>query len=133
MVCAPSNAAIDQIIIRIIENGLIGLKGLKQKRFESYKEEEKKGPDDDMKKVGGKKKKEEEKKTKKGPDDSESEEEYYDQPDISQSLVRITSAEYTTETAIKKFTLEQRILKKLCIEKFGDLKKCIKNLNELIS
>jgi senataxin len=29
MVCAPSNAAIDQIIIRIIERGLIGLRGLR--------------------------------------------------------------------------------------------------------
>ena len=105
MVCAPSNAAIDQIIIRIIENGLIGLKGLKQKRFESVnKEEEKKGDDDDMKKVGKKNKKEEKK--IKHEDDTESEEEYYDPPDISQSLVRITSAEYTTETAIKKYTLE---------------------------
>ena len=30
MVCAPSNAAIDQIMSRIIERGLIGLKGLKK-------------------------------------------------------------------------------------------------------
>jgi hypothetical protein len=37
MVCAPSNAAIDQIIIRIIEKGLIGLNGLKnpKKRLEN--------------------------------------------------------------------------------------------------
>ena len=32
MVCAPSNAAIDQIILRIIEKGLIGLKGLRLKK-----------------------------------------------------------------------------------------------------
>ena len=49
-----------------------------------------------------------------------------------QSLVRITSAEYTTESSIKKYTLEQKVLKKLCIEKFGDLKKCIKELKEMI-
>lgn len=30
MVCAPSNAAIDQIVMRIIDRGLIGLKGLHQ-------------------------------------------------------------------------------------------------------
>lgn len=30
MVCAPSNAAVDQIINRIIERGLIGLKSLKE-------------------------------------------------------------------------------------------------------
>jgi len=33
---------------------------------------------------------------------------------------------------VKKFSLEQRIIKKLCIEKFGDLKKCIKELREMI-
>lgn len=79
------------------------MKGLKKQTFESInKEEEKKGADDDMKTVGKKKKEEK----KKHADDTDSEEEYYDPPDISQSLVRITSAEYTTETAIKKFTLE---------------------------
>ena len=31
MVCAPSNAAIDQIVSRIVERGLIGLKGLKDR------------------------------------------------------------------------------------------------------
>jgi len=40
MVCAPSNAAIDQIIIRIIERGLIGLKGLRE--FNKKDEESKK-------------------------------------------------------------------------------------------
>jgi hypothetical protein len=47
-------------------------------------------------------------------------------------LVRITGAEHAIEPAIKKHTLEQRIIKKLCIEKFGDLKKCIKELKEMI-
>jgi len=69
MVCAPSNAAIDQIIIRIIEKGLIGLKGLKVK------------------------KQKEEKKQSRKDDDSSSEEEFYE-PDLTQSLIRITSAEY---------------------------------------
>ena len=32
MVCAPSNAAIDQIVTRIVERGLIGLKGLKDNK-----------------------------------------------------------------------------------------------------
>ena len=115
MVCAPSNAAIDQIILRIIEKGLIGLKGLRTKKIEAKPKNAQK---------------EEKKKTQ---DDSSSEEEYYDPPDLTQSLVRITSAEYQTETAIKKHTLEQRILKKLCIEKFGDLKKCIKELKDMIN
>lgn len=110
MVCAPSNAAIDQIILRIIEKGLIGLQGLK--RHKSDKNQKKKhapfGNDDD------------------------SSDEYYDPPDLTQSLIRITSAEYETETEIKKHTLDQRIIKKLCIEKFGNLKKCIKELKEMI-
>lgn len=104
MVCAPSNAAIDQIIIRIIEKGLIGLKGLKVKKT---------------------------KEQKKNSDDS-SEEELFE-PDLAQNLIRITSAEYQTETAIKKYTLDHRIIKKLSIEKFGDLKKCIKDLKDMIN
>jgi hypothetical protein len=48
-------------------------------------------------------------------------------------LIRITGAEYQAATDVKKHTLEQRIIKKLCIEKFGDLKKCIKELKEMIS
>jgi len=38
MVCAPSNAAIDQIVARIIDRGFIGLRNLK----ESQREEKKK-------------------------------------------------------------------------------------------
>jgi hypothetical protein len=73
--------------------------------------------------------KEEKKKGK--DDDSSSDDDTYQNPDINQLLVRITSAEYSTESAIKKFTIEQKILKKLCIEKFGDLKKCIKELKDM--
>lgn len=47
-------------------------------------------------------------------------------------MIRITGAEYTVENSIKKHTLDQRIIKKLCIEKFGDLKKCIKDLKDMI-
>jgi hypothetical protein len=113
MVCAPSNAAIDQIIIRIIEKGLIGLNGLKnpKKRLENE--------DSDSSEQEEKKKTDKKKANETDSDDD------YEPPDLSQTLVRITSAEYQTETAIKKHTLEQRIIKKLCIEKFGDLKKCI--------
>lgn len=53
--------------------------------------------------------------------------------DIIRNLVRITSAEYNTESAIKKYTLEQRVIKKLSIEKFGDLKKCIKDVKDMIN
>jgi superfamily I DNA and/or RNA helicase len=42
MICAPSNAAIDQIIMRIIEKGLIGMIGLKRTKKVSKKQEEKK-------------------------------------------------------------------------------------------
>jgi hypothetical protein len=117
MVCAPSNAAIDQIILRIIDRGLIGMKGLKNKKkievSDSSDEEEKKKSDI------------------KDLNDSDSDD--YDPPDLSQTLVRITSAEYQTETSIKKHTLEQRIIKKLCIEKFGDLKKCIQLLKDMLA
>lgn len=65
MVCAPSNAAIDQIITRIIDKGLIGLKDLK----EQEREEARKNGDSD---------------------DSED----YELPDLTQQLVRITGAEY---------------------------------------
>ena len=102
MVCAPSNAAIDQIIMRIIDKGLIGMIGLKRTKMASKKKEE-----------------------KKHEDESSSEEENSNQ-DLSKTLVRITSTEYQTESDIKKYTLEQRIIKKLCIEKFGELKKAIK-------
>jgi len=37
MVCAPSNAAIDQIVQRIIDRGLIGLKSLKEAQREENK------------------------------------------------------------------------------------------------
>ena len=47
--------------------------------------------------------------------------------------MRITGAEYQADSHIKKYTLDQRIIKKLCIEKFGDLKKCIKDLKEMIN
>jgi len=50
---------------------------------------------------------------------------------LTKSLIRITSAEYQTETVIKKHTLEQRIIKKLSIEKFGELKRAIKELREM--
>ena len=60
------------------------------------------------------------------PDDD-----YYNDLDLTKSLIRITSAEYQTETVIKKHTLEQRIIKKLSIEKFGDLKRAIKELKEM--
>lgn len=106
MVCAPSNAAIDQIIMRIIEKGLIGMIGLKRTKKISKKQEEKKKHDDDS-------------------SDSSSEAENENQ-DLTQTLIRVTSAEYNTESDIKKYTLEQRIIKKLCIEKFGELKKAIK-------
>jgi hypothetical protein len=47
------------------------------------------------------------KEEKKGTDDySSSDDETYQTPDINQLLVRITSAEYSTESAIKKFTIE---------------------------
>jgi hypothetical protein len=46
MVCAPSNAAIDQIVMRIIDRGLIGLKGLHQdKDDENETDEEYELPD----------------------------------------------------------------------------------------
>jgi len=114
MVCAPSNAAIDQIIIRIVEKGLIGLQGLK--RHKADKKEKKKR-----------------KHSTAGLDqDSSSADEFYEPPDLTASLIRVSSAEYQTETEIKKHTLEQRIIKKLCIEKFGSLKKCIKDLKEMV-
>ena len=106
MVCAPSNAAIDQIIQRIIDRGLIGLRNLK----DAQREENKKNRDKD--------------------DSSDSED--YELPDLTQTLIRITGSEYNVESTIKKHTLDQRIIKKLCIEKFGDLKKCIKDLKEMI-
>ena len=81
MVCAPSNAAIDQIISRIIEKGLIGMVGLKRPVKKNILEDSK--------------------------DDSDgSSSEDYEAPDLFQTLVRITSAEYTTESDIKKYTLE---------------------------
>lgn len=110
MVCAPSNAAIDQIINRIIEKGLIGMVGLKRPNVKKSKEDEKKESDD-------------------GSETSDD----YEPPDLTQTLIRLTSAEYDTATDIKKHTLEQRIIKKLCIEKFGDLKKCIKLLKDMIA
>lgn len=113
MVCAPSNAAIDQIIIRIIERGLIGLQGLK--KHKNDKKEKKR------------------KKSVKDLDAQESsDEEFYEPPDLTTALIRVSSAEYQTDTEIKKHTLEQRIIKKLCIEKFGSLKRCIKDLKEMI-
>jgi predicted transcriptional regulator YheO len=108
MVCAPSNAAIDQIIMRIIEKGLIGMIGIKRTKKVSKKEENKHS------------------------DSSSSEDEENSNQDLSQTLIRITSAEYHTESDIKKYTLENRIIKKLCIEKFGELKKAIKQLKEFI-
>lgn len=77
MVCAPSNAAIDQIIQRIIDKGLIGLRNLKQVQ----KEENKKN------------------------DESEDSDEY-ETPDLTQTLIRITGAEYQVENSIKKHTLD---------------------------
>lgn len=103
MVCAPSNAAIDQIISRIIERGLIGLKGLKK---HAKKDQDKLS-------------------------DSESDE--FELPDLTSTLLRISAAEHQAEASIKKHTLEQRVIKKLCIDKFGDLKKCIKDLKEMIA
>ena len=102
IVCAPSNAAIDQIIMRIIEKGLIGLIGLKRT------------------------KKANEKAKNRDSDDSSSSEEENSNQDLTNTLIRLTSAEYNTESEIKKYTLENRIIKKLCIEKFGELKKAIK-------
>lgn len=61
-----------------------------------------------------------------------SDDEFYEPPDLSTALVRVSSAEYQTDSEIKKYTLEQRIIKKLCIEKFGSLKRCIKDLKEMI-
>lgn len=116
MVCAPSNAAIDQIIIRIVERGLIGLNGLKKIK--------------DRDRITKSKKR---KNSVKDLDAEEtSDDELYEPPDLTTALVRVSSAEYQTDTDIKKHTLEQRIIKKLCIEKFGSLKKCIKDLKEMI-
>ena len=70
---------------------------------------------------------------KKDSDDDSSSSDDYEPPDLTQTLIRLTSAEYDTQTDIKKHTLEQRIIKKLCIEKFGDLKKCIKLLKDMIA
>lgn len=115
LVCAPSNAAVDQIMIRIIERGLIGLQGLKRmKGKEMPKEKKRKKSVHEM-----------------DANDS-SEDEFYEPPDLTTALVRVSSAEYQTDTEIKRHTLEQRIIKKLCIEKFGSLKKCIKDLKEMI-
>ena len=97
MVCAPSNAAIDQIILRIVDKGLIGLKGLR--KLKNKVEVDPKG----KQKEGGKKKK---LKVDSDDDSESSDDEYYDPPDLTSSLVRITSAEYATETSIKKYTLE---------------------------
>ena len=81
VVCAPSNAAIDQILIRILDKGLIGLQGLKRpKALRNKKDKEGKYNSDD--------------------------DEFYEPPDLTKSLIRITSAEYQTETVIKKHTLE---------------------------
>lgn len=103
MVCAPSNAAIDQIIQRIIERGLIGVQKLRDLEREENKKNDISDDSDD-----------------------------YELPDLSQTLIRISGAEYQADSNIKKFTLDQRIIKKLCIEKFGDLKRCIKELKEMI-
>jgi hypothetical protein len=99
--------------MRIIEKGLIGMIGLKRTKKVSKKQEEKKKHHDDS-------------------SDSSSEEEENSNQDLSQSLIRITSAEYNTESDIKKYTLENRIIKKLCIEKFGELKKAIKQIKDMI-
>lgn len=112
MICAPSNAAVDQIMLRILDKGLIGLAGLKRPKAMRNRQE-KKGKGIDL--------------------GAESSDEYYDPPDLTKSLIRINSADYQTETSIKKHTLEQRIIKRLSIEKFGDLKKAIKELKELIA
>lgn len=114
MVCAPSNAAIDQIIIRIIERGLIGLQGLKKMKGKELPQEKKRKKSTHL--------------DAEGSDDDE----FYEPPDLTTALVRVSSAEYQTDTEIKRHTLEQRIIKKLCIEKFGSLKKCIKDLKEMI-
>ena len=110
MVCAPSNAAIDQIISRIIEKGLIGMVGLKRPVKKTVAEEK-----------------------KNDSDDSSSDDDNYEAPDLFQNMIRITSAEYSTESDIKKYTLENRIIKKLCIEKFGELKRCIKLLKDMVT
>ena len=65
MVCAPSNAAIDQIVMRIIERGLIGLQGLRQDKDENA-----------------------------DANASDEDEEEYELPDLSQTLIRITAAEH---------------------------------------
>jgi hypothetical protein len=65
MVCAPSNAAIDQIIQRIIERGLIGLRNMKEKDREENKKNDISDDSDD-----------------------------FELPDLSQSLVRISGSEY---------------------------------------
>ena len=77
MVCAPSNAAIDQIITRIIDKGLIGLRDLKEQQRKEKKEK-----------------------------DISSDSEDYELPDLTQSLVRITGAEYQADSHIKKHTLD---------------------------
>lgn len=115
MVCAPSNAAIDQIIIRIIERGLIGLQELKKLKRKDVPKEKKR-----------------QKSVQNLDADGSSDDEFYEPPDLTTALVRVSSAEYQTDSEIKRHTLEQRIIKKLCIEKFGSLKKCIKDLKEMI-
>ena len=72
MICAPSNAAVDQIITRIIEKGLIGMVGLKRPAV-TKKTTKKKDSDDDSS----------------SSDD-------YEPPDLTQTLIRLTSAEYDT-------------------------------------
>ena len=77
MVCAPSNAAIDQIVSRIVERGLIGLKGLKDRRS---------------------------KEDSSSSESSDSDE--WEMPDLTQQLIRITAVEHNSDTVIKKHTLE---------------------------
>jgi hypothetical protein len=43
---------------------------------------------------------------KKNESDDSSSDDNYEAPDLFQTLIRITSAEYTTESDIKKYTLE---------------------------
>ena len=94
-------------MLRILEKGLIGLQGLKRPKAELV--------DKDGKTI------------------KDEEDELFEPPDLSKTLIRITSAEYTTDTIIKRHTLEQRIIKKLSIEKFGDLKRAIKELKDLLN
>ena len=76
MVCAPSNAAVDQIIKRIVDRGLIGLQGLKKMQGKELPPAKKRKKSTHMDAEGS------------------SDGEFYEPPDLTTALVRVSSAEY---------------------------------------